>query len=62
MVDRQRAIEVHSYATPIYNLGKCRLTDKFFISTLATLVLSKGIPIFECPCCSIREDLSIDFW
>ena len=26
----QGASEVHCYATPIYNLRKCRLTDEFF--------------------------------
>ena len=34
----QRAPEVHCYATPIYNLGKYRLTDKFF-HAFATLIL-----------------------
>ena len=33
-----RAPEVHCYATPIYNLGKCRLTDEF-LSAFATLIL-----------------------
>ena len=32
------ANEVHCYATPINNLGKCRLTDKFF-RAFGTLIL-----------------------
>ena len=34
----QRAPEVHCYATPIYNLGKCHLMDESF-RTFATLIL-----------------------
>ena len=33
-----RAPEIHCYATPIYNLRKCSLTDKFF-RAFATLIL-----------------------
>ena len=52
-------VEVHCYATPIYNLGKCPLTDEFF-RAFANLILLKEIQILESPCCSTREDLSID--
>ena len=37
-ITTQRAPEVHCCATPIYNLGKCRLTDEFF-RVFATLIL-----------------------
>ena len=49
----------HCYATPIYNLGKFRLTDEFFLA-FATLNLWKEIQIFGCPYRITREDFSID--
>ena len=52
----QRAAEVHCYATPIYNLGKCRLTDEFF-RAFATLILWNSHLRISM---STREDLSID--
>ena len=36
----QRASEVHCYATPIYNIEKCSLTDEFF-RAFATLIFMK---------------------
>ena len=33
-----RATEVYCYVTPVYNLGKCRLTEEFF-RAFVTLIL-----------------------
>ena len=38
MVDNEHLKCTATYATPIYNLGKCRLTDEFF-RAFATLIL-----------------------
>ena len=48
---------MHCYATPINNLGKCRLTDELF-RAFATLISLNSY--FGFPWCSTREDLSID--
>ena len=48
---------MHCYATPIYNIVKCRLMDEFSALFLPEFY---EIHIFGFPCCSTREDLSND--
>ena len=55
-----RAPEVHCYATPIYNPVKCRLMDEFSVHETKFTFFFYEIHIFGFPCCSTREDLSIN--